>query len=612
MLKHDSSNIDFYNKNQYSYDFINSLTKTISGRIESTKILLKIIKILSKHKINTSDDIEKIECKSTKNFLKKNKYITYTLIHIVSEKVSEAYRYTQDIIFIPLYSNFSERWASEYTTSIVSHDTKTHKYCDDNEIKKFAQKNNIEEPTTEELKEVQKQLNTMLWHNLIGMRPAEKTLLNAVENDLLMESRSISKSFIESFFYITELRNTKSTAYILSSESKQKTTELYKITTQSLEESFWNLKQLLNSLTQLLEVPKLYLVPTPNHVPKATNKKQKGVLNELDDRTHEARALLKQKILEDLSLTEEQKNDFIEKINSPSTNTTFELDRYLGSKLDQKVNVVLRAVRAIVFEAVQSKEAESPHHPIKFSTHKLYELCGVKKHVKGGYHSEQTKSIINILTKSSLTEKILVKNEYDRVIKSTSFILETTFHSNKVEIKKNRKKELLSESIIQEQITHITIKISDFLFANHINQLENCYLQDIEGYIRFRTQNETVIGNQLFLWLEIYLSRTNKIKEVNLSTLIKELMLEERYKSHSKEVKICMERALKEMIELRTLITDYKLVIGARGQEKYIFTNARYLQKPNLEMIKTENKKSTKGRKTMNKISHLSVAALSL
>jgi len=341
----------------------------------------------------------------------------------------------------------------------------------------------------------------------------------------------------------------------------------------------------------------LSYVPTPNHLPKAINKKQKGELDELQ--TQEARVLLRQKILEDTSLTQEQKNDYIAKINAPNSNTSFklELDRYLGSKLDPKVNIVLRALRAIVFEAVQSKKAESPHHPIKFSTNKLYELCGVTKHIKGGYHSTQTKNIINILTKSSLTEKILVKNEFDRIIKSTSFLLEVTFHSNKAEIKKNSKQELLPESIIQEQTTYITIKVSDFLFANYINQSGNYHLQDVDGYIRFRKLNDTTIGNELFLWLEIYLSRVNKTKEVNLDTIIKELMLEERYKHDPKRVKSAIERALKDMIEANTLIKDYKLVTGARGQEKYVFTNARYSEKPKLEIVKTNNKNSTRSKK---------------
>lgn len=582
MLIHSNNN---HNENQIDPKIIRDQLSEWKKYIKAEEEILEVTNILLKHKIISFDDVEQLKHDQDRNFLNENKYITHSIL-------------------CDTFRQFGDN--PEGYINILS---RTHKsILKDIRDKGDSYYDNIIDPSNEELGLFKRQY---LSFRLASHGNISKNDATSVASIIESKKLIVEKELLSGLVGLSKWEKQNFNCYFAEQENKENyrnnVIKQYEVNINILKDNIYKTYELIKLLEQQLQTPRLYLVvPTPNHYPKAINKKQKGILKELDKKDQEAKALLKQKILGDTDLTQEQKNDYIEKINAPSTNPLFELDRYLGNKLEPKVNLVLRAIRAIVFDAVQSKKVESHHHPIKFSTNRLYELCGVclitdNKKNKKWYHPEQTKSIINIITRSSLTEKILVKNEFDKIIKSTSFILEATFHSNKVEIKKNRKKELLSESITQEQITHITIKISDFLFANHINQLENSYLQDIEGYIRFKKLNKTTIGNQLFLWLEIYLSRIDKLKEINFKTLIKELILEERYKHSPKEVKNNIERTLNDMIKANTLIKDYKLVIGAVGQEKYVFTNARYIEKPKLEMIKADNKKSTKSKNKRNK-----------
>jgi hypothetical protein len=74
-----------------------------------------------------------------------------------------------------------------------------------------------------------------------------------------------------------------------------------------------------------------------------------------------------------------------------------------------------------------------------------------------------------------------------------------------------------------------------------------------------------------------------------MNTIIVNLNLVKEYKNKPKRTKEDIERAFNDMIEQKTLITAFKKEIGAKGQEQYIFTNARYKPAP----PKANLKKST-------------------
>ena len=73
-----------------------------------------------------------------------------------------------------------------------------------------------------------------------------------------------------------------------------------------------------------------------------------------------------------------------------------------------------------------------------------------------------------------------------------------------------------------------------------------------------------------------------------MNTIIVNLNLVKEYKKNSKRIKEDIERAFNDMIEQKTLITGFKKEIGVKGQEQYIFMNARYKPTPH----KTNLKKS--------------------
>ena len=603
MLKHSRNDIDLHDKNQYTHDFINTLAKTLSERIESTKILLQIIKTLSKYKINTSDDIEIIKCENAKNFLKKNKYITYTIIHIVSEKVSEAYRYAQNIIFEAFYSDTSEQWALEYTTSILSHYSKTRKYCDHSEIEKFAQENNIEKPTVQEIKEVQKQLNIMIWHNLIGMRPSEKNLLNAVENDLLLKNRSTSQSFAESFFYITELRNTKRTAYISSVESKQKTTELYQITTQFLKESIKLNSQLLDSITEALRKKQGYLGQATYHnLFNGIRTKQKGKILELNTR-HEEQALLINLIMNDNYLSQSQKLEVLNNIKNEDLG--YEIDRWLGKTLTKQERRILRVLRRIIYQMIELEEITGIGKSIyeaEIPLSKIYEEYGLEKRKCGSYDHNQTKIIQDILFNSStkgLHEDILFKHTY---IQKTRFILQIEELKQKVIINKERGGVI--EPCEVEQRIGIRIVMPHFLFVSDLNP-KGYYYQDTEGFKNFiaiKGMSQSDPAFNIAEYLEWFLSNKLKERSLNQSTLVEEggVGLQNRYKTHKGEVLRTIETILNNMVKARYLIKEWHLDKGKYGQAQYIFKNLRYelftAGKSKCDVIKLPISRTTKRR----------------
>ena len=112
---------------------------------------------------------------------------------------------------------------------------------------------------------------------------------------------------------------------------------------------------------------------------------------------------------------------------------------------------------------------------------------------------------------------------------------------------------------------------------------------DNKGFIRFRKINKTQLGFSLFIWLERYISLHDKTKTLDMNTIIVNLNLVKEYKNKPKRTKEDIERAFNDMIEQKTLITAFKKEIGAKGQEQYIFTNARYKPAP----PKANLKKST-------------------
>jgi hypothetical protein len=340
-------------------------------------------------------------------------------------------------------------------------------------------------------------------------------------------------------------------------------------------------------------------VPTPNSLRDAINKNQKGKLSELDDNSK--RDVIKTLICEiykDNELTDKEKEYAIDRIkNTSNTLSSFDINKYLGINLSEIENIVLRAIRDIVYQGIKLKQIENIHNPIEIPLHILYKKCGVNKRDKDkGYYSGKTKEIINTLMSSNLTTDIIVKSHsFNQRIIKTRFIGDSIFDSRDVEIKTEQK----GITKIQTQYTKVKIKVSEFLFNENINDISNCYMQDTTGYINFKKINRTKIGNDLFLYLESYLSTQDIKKELNLTTIINTLGIEKEFKKKKIEVVQKINRALEDMKSSDTLIKDYKQEKGVSNQEKYILYNARYVEKT---ILKKDKNKNTTPHQTGEKI----------
>jgi hypothetical protein len=268
------------------------------------------------------------------------------------------------------------------------------------------------------------------------------------------------------------------------------------------------------------------------------------------------------------------------------------MDCYLGANFTIYEIVFIRAIEVIVSKMISAGEIGNHFGLIYIPWYKIYEECGIAPRPEGGYEWKASKKIRDVLKEGgNLRKTILVKNEFEQQIMDTSFILETQLRTTKV-INHKVDSETKTKSEIEEtQNIGVGLRLSSFLFftPDYEAKLKMCTLMDNQGFIRFRKINKTQLGFSLFIWLERYISQHDKTKTLDLNTIIVNLNLVKEYKKNSKRTKEDIERAFNDMIEQTTLITGFKKEIGAKGQEQYIFTNARYKPAPH----KANLKKST-------------------
>lgn len=342
---------------------------------------------------------------------------------------------------------------------------------------------------------------------------------------------------------------------------------------------------------QLIKVKKLYIqlveilqhkkkardidnpenIPIPNQVMKAMTGKQKGGLQDVRKNEDRIKALLKSLIKNNTSITREQKIEQFEQIERGDI--SFQMECYLGANFTLYEIVFIRAIEVIVSKMISAGEIENHFGLIYIPWHKIYEECGVAPRPEGGYERKASKKIRDVLKEGgNLRKTILVQNEFEQQIMDTSFILETQVRSIKV----------IKSEVEETQNIGVSLRLSSFLFftPDHDKKLKKCTLMDNLGFIRFRKINKTQLGFSLFIWLEQYISQGEKTKLLGLNTIIVNLNLVKEYKKNPKRTKEDIERAFNDMIEKKTLITDFKKEIGAKGQEQYRFTNARYKSAP--------------------------------
>jgi hypothetical protein len=328
----------------------------------------------------------------------------------------------------------------------------------------------------------------------------------------------------------------------------------------------------------------------PNQVMKAMTGKQKGLLQDVRKNADTIKALLKSLIKNNTSITYEQKKEQIEQIECGDI--SFQMDCYLGANFTIYEIVFIRAIEVIVSKMISAGEIGNHFGLIYIPWYKIYEECGIAPRPEGGYEWKASKKIRDVLKEGgNLRKTILEKNEFEQQIMDTSFILETQLRTTK-EINHKVDSETKTKSEIEEtQNIGVGLRLSSFLFftPDYEAKLKMCTLMDNQGFIRFRKINKTKLGFSLFIWLERYISQHDKTKTLDLNTIIVNLNLVKEYKNKPKRTKEDIERAFNDMIEQKTLITAFKKENGAKGQEQYIFTNARYKPAPH----KSNNKKST-------------------
>ena len=312
----------------------------------------------------------------------------------------------------------------------------------------------------------------------------------------------------------------------------------------------------LESQSHLIEQGK-NRVPIANHVMKSMTKMLKGHIGDIKDKRD--KAVFKQKlentINKNINIPEKEKAYELKKIQKESND--YEISQYLGYQFTKQEVLFIRSILSIVGNMYNKSEIENTDGMIYIPWTRIYEENGISKQ-NGKYPTKLIKIVKSIVIEenSNLKKHRWVKDENSGRVFQTPFILEIEY-SKKV----------------------LGIKLPTFLFINKA-KLKNYTLMDNQGYIRFKKNNKTDLGFQIFIYLERLMSQQNSFKLIDLDTILNVLVLDDMLKQNKSRVLNYIERAFEEMVSCKTILKSWSKQKGKRGQIQYNLTPI-YHKEPN-------------------------------
>lgn len=390
-------------------------------------------------------------------------------------------------------------------------------------------------------------------------------------------------------------------SYVTSPTDREK---YYKNIVKAYEEEITEFKEDINQislelsvLTQLLNPQLKYFdQPTYHSLFNGIRRKQKGNIVDIHKRQEE-RDLLADLIMSDESINDEEKASALQNISN--ANLEYEIGRWLGKKLNKHERRVLRVLRRIIYSLIQNKGitgAGKSVYEAEIALSRIYDEYGLVRRKSGSYDYKQTQkiqdTIFGVSTKG-LHQDILFKHK--KVLK-TRFILQVEKIIQEVTIE-NKK-----EEVIQEQCLGIRIAMPHFLFVSE-SDASSYYYQDTQGFKRFMAvegMSQSEAAFNIAEYLEWFLSSKLQERPLDLTTLLEEAGLQNRYKTHPKEVLKTVKKILDNMVVSKYLIKRWELQNGKYGQEQYNFANLRYelfiAGKSKCEIANLTSDKSIKNR----------------
>jgi len=426
---------------------------------------------------------------------------------------------------------------------------------------------NIEKPTEEQLSHVR--YNTSLdidYEYIKSLSPDNR--LNEIQRLRKEQAGKITHKETLNIYYGNKLSdfNEEIKRDYIRNLTKQEVNEHYKRNNDRLN---YELEQINNSIKFLINNETEYKgQPTYKDVFYSTKGKQKGKILEFNNKEEEKKLFI-ELVYSDTTLSNDEKRGVLE--NVKNENLEYEIDRWLGKKLNRHERRILRVLRSIIYQLIEQEEITGSGkscYEAEVTLARIYNEYGLTQRPTGGYQHNQTKLIQDILfgfSSSGLHEDILFNHDG---IQKTRYILQIQEIKQKVIIKA---KEV-------EQRIGIRIVLPSFLFVSNLN-LKKYYHQDTVGLKRFMMIKGVARSNHAFdivEYFELHFSSPRKIIELNSNKIIKESGLEQRYKKNKRETIDSLETIFNKMIEANYLIKSWKVEKGKHSQEKYIFENSRY------------------------------------
>ena len=296
-------------------------------------------------------------------------------------------------------------------------------------------------------------------------------------------------------------------------------------------------------------------IPIPNHIMKAMTKQQKGIIGDIKEKTDREKFIntLENTIKKDYKELPDIAEKEISKINND-----YEISKYLGFKINIHEIMIVRAILVIVSKMVELGKIKDTDKMIYILWKDIYEECGIPKAVKGGHEPKLAKPIKELILKNeegNLTKQQWLKDDFSGRIIRSQFLLEVEPKGRKV-----------------------GLHLSSWLFYDK-KKLAKCTMMDNKGFVRFRKENRSEIGINLFLFLERYMSQKDEEKTLDLNTIIRIFNLNALYEKNKKRTIKEIEKAFNDMVAQRTVLKDWQQQKGVNEQLQYKFVNLNYKQK---------------------------------
>lgn len=527
----------------------------LTKKKEDVETQIKINQILKDNNIRTLDDIDRMTPSNDKELL------TYN-----GNEPNTSYNF-----YVPFL-------LPKIPTKIVEI---KHKDINQGELFKIAvldgtteklERFNIETPTEEQLSHTRYNVSVDIDYEYINSIP---------ENSRLVEIQKLRKEQADKITH-TEAINIyyKNEIHLFNEETKKEYVknlsrqEVHVHYQRNIDKLYEDLEQISNLIFQIQENLKHNETlkhkgqPTYKTTFYAAKEKQKGKISELNRKQEEIK-LLEDLIYSDPTLSKEEKKDALE--NVKLENVEYEIDRWLGKKLNRHERRILRVLRCIIYQLIEQDEITGygkSCYEAEIPLARIYNEYGLTPRSTGSYQHNQTKLIQDILfgSSSSGLHKDILFNHHG--IQKTRYILQLEEIKQKVKIKT---KEV-------EQRIGIRILVPSFLFVSNL-KLKNFYYQDTEGLRRFMSIKGMGNSNaafNIFEYCELHFLFGKKVIEFNLDKLIKEAELEPRYKKNRQETIDTLETIFNNMVKANCLIKSWKIEKGKYSQEKYVFENSRY------------------------------------